>query len=222
MAQQAIVNMPSADVTPKGAHFLMHETQMKSWGAKQFWSGTNFYAYGAGKATEIAITSYNGGSPLSTEFATGIGVKSAPQIFKKSLPQREVKLTFGTMGILNHRGSGFGNFSYAHLSFRVPKLDTRLTGGGWVGTRQLFAKNTGNFLAGVEQPLGKRFVLLGEWFAGNHDFGYFIPGILFHPRKNHFIVAAYKIPNPGNRSGVEGIVLEYGLVWGGKSNESGH
>lgn len=32
-AQQAIISMPSADVTPKGELFVMHETQRKQDGA---------------------------------------------------------------------------------------------------------------------------------------------------------------------------------------------
>lgn len=216
--------MPSADITPKGQHFLMHETQMRSWGMNRFWAGTNFYAYGAGKSTEIALTSYGGGSPLSPTFASGVGFKSAPLIKKDGwLADREAKLTFGSMAILNHRGKGLGNFSYAHYSMRVPKFNTRITGGGWFGTEQLFKVNTGNVLAGIEQPVGKRFNLLAEWFGGSrHDMSYFIPGILFHPKRNHFIVFAYKIPNPGS-GGSHGIVLEYGLVFGrAKEEVRGH
>ena len=81
--QQAIINMPSADITPKGKHFLMHVTQTRAWQPARSWSGTNFYAYGTGHSTELAVTSYNGGSPLSKNFATGIGFKAAPQLWKQ-------------------------------------------------------------------------------------------------------------------------------------------
>ncbi len=217
-AQQAIVNMPSADITPKGQHFLMHETQMRSWNPGRFWSGTNFYCYGVGIATEACLTSYDGGSPLSPNFSTGFGFKSSPYLSKSP---RDYRITFGSMGIVNHRGQGWGNFSYAHFNFKLPVTNTRLTGGGWAGTPQLFGKNTANVLAGIEQPIGKRFILLSEWFAGNHNFGYYIPGILFHPAKDQFIVFAYKIPNPGNNDGKHGFVLEYGLVFGKRKGEPG-
>lgn len=35
-AQQAIINMPSADIKPKGNHFFMHETQTKWWGQNPY------------------------------------------------------------------------------------------------------------------------------------------------------------------------------------------
>ncbi|MFN0102221.1 MAG: hypothetical protein ACKV2U_09035 [Bryobacteraceae bacterium] len=211
-AQQAIVNMPSADITPKGKHFLMHETQFRSWHPGRSWAGTNFYAYGAGRATEITVTGYNGGFPLSRNFATGVGFKSAPQFWKRSRPALEAKLTFGQIAILNHRGGGLGSFTYAHGSVRIPSVSTRLTVGGWAGTRQLFERNTGGVLVGAEHPAGKRWILLAEWFSGRHDFGYVVPGVLFHPSKSQVVVLGFKIPS-GAENGRSGIVLEYGFTF---------
>jgi hypothetical protein len=211
-AQQAIVNMPSADITPKGKHFLMHETQTRAFTQGNYWYGTNFYAYGLGKSTELAVTSYNVGTPIAANKSTGIGFKSSPQLFADRWPKNEIKLTVGQMAVVNHNGKGLGSFSYSHLSVRVPRSGTRLTAGGFFGTRQLLNVNAGDFLAGVEQPVGKRWILLGEWFRGRHDFGFFIPGVLFHPTKKHIIVVGFKIPNhPGN--GKPGLVLEYGLTF---------
>jgi hypothetical protein len=210
--QQAIVNMPSADITPKGKHFLMHETQARAWGPGRSWSGTNFYAYGVGRSTELAVTSYNGGTPLARTFSTGVGFKSAPQFWKESRPELEAKLTVGQMLLINHRGGGLGSFSYAHGSFRVPSSHTRISVGGWAGTRQLFDRNTGGVLAGVEHPLNKRWILLGEWFSGRHDFGYAIPGVLFHPSKEQVIVVGWKIPT-GAPDGKSALVLEYGITF---------
>lgn len=210
--QQAIVNMPSADITPKGRHFVMHETQARAWNPGRSWSGTNFYAYGVGRSTELAVTSYNGGSPLSQTFSTGVGFKSAPQFWKESRPELEAKLTVGQMMIFNHRGGGIGSFTYSHASFRVPGAGTRISAGGFAGTEQLFARNTGGALVGVEHPLSKHWVLLGEWFSGRHEFGYAIPGVLFHPDKRQMIVVGWKIPT-GAPGGDSGLVLEYGITF---------
>ncbi len=213
-AQPAIVNMPSADITPKGKNFFMHETQVRAWNPKPYWYGTHFYTRGIGYATELAVTSYNLGSPAVPNFNTGIGFKSSPQIFKKQLPNRELKLTVGQMAVMNHRGGGLGSFSYSHLSFKLPKLDGRVTAGGWHGTRQLFKRNTGNFLFGYEQPIGKSHKLywVNEWFAGRHDFGFFITGFLYHPNKRDIFVVAYKIPNVLD-NGRHGLVVEYGFFF---------
>lgn len=212
--QQAIINMPSADITPRDKNFFMHESQWRQWEPDPYWYGTHFYCRGIGHATELAVTNYNAGVPGATNFVTGIGFKSAPQFFSAEHPEREVKLTFGQMTLFSHRGQGVGALGYAHFSMRLPRLNTRVTGGGWAGTKQLFKRNTGNILAGLEQPLDSkgRYVIVNEWFRGQHDLGFFITGILFHPNKRHIFVAAYKFANrPDN--GRNGMVLEYGLFF---------
>lgn len=211
-AQQAIVNLPSADVTPRGKFFLMHETQVRNWNPGRYWLGTNFFCYGVGANTELAITTYAEGRPKSPEASVGFGFKTSQPLVRKRDDQQEWKLTVGQMGIVNYRGQGMGSFTYSHLSFRLPETHTRITAGGFYGTRQLLRTNTGNVMVGVEHPVGKRFVLMTEWFGGAHDFGFLIPGILFHPSKKQFIVAGYKIPNKLS-NGRHGLVLEYGLVF---------
>jgi hypothetical protein len=212
--QQAIVNMPSADITPKGKNFYMHESQWRQWNPGRYWYGTNFYCFGVGKETELTVTNWNAGGPATANFSTGVGFKSSPQFWKEKRPEQEFKFTIGQKVVMNHRGLGVGSFTYSHLSFRLPKLRTRLTGGGWAGTKQLFKRNTGNVLMGWEHPFDKkgRYVWVNEWFRGRHDFGFYITGLLYHPNKQHIIVAAYKFANtPAN--GKNGLVLEYGLFF---------
>jgi hypothetical protein len=214
-AQQAIVNMPSADITPAGQVFLMHETQVRPQPSGRYWYGTNFFTYGVGKNTELAVTTYNHGTPAAPNSAVGIGFKSAIPLFKERAANYEIKLTVGQMLIINTSQRGLGSFSYAHSSFKIPKSQTRITGGISVGTRELFKKNTAHFIGAIEQKLNKRFYLVAEWFAGRHDFGFFVPGVLYHPTPRTVVVVAYKIPNhPAN--GKAGIVAEFGIFLGGK------
>jgi hypothetical protein len=211
--QQAIINMPSADITPAGKNFYMHESQFRTWDPGRYWYGTNFYCRGIGSATELTVTNWNAGSPATANFSTGIGFKSSPVIGKGKWRDQELKFTVGQKAVFSHRGQGVGSFSYSHISLRLPKLNTRVTGGGWGGTRQLFKRNTGNVLAGLEQPLDKKghYQWVNEWFRGTHDFGFFITGFLYHSKK-HIFVAAYKLANtPAN--GKNGIVLEYGTFF---------
>lgn len=219
-AQQAIVNMPSADITPKGQGFLMHETQLRPYqaGAYRYWYATNFFTYGVGRNTELALTTYNAGAPSTKNQNVGFGFKSAIPLAPDS---RERQITIGSMGLWNYRGQGVGNFSYAHYSWRLPQARTRLTMGGWFGTEELFKKNSGNVLAGLEHPVNKRFILLAEWFAGNHDLGFFVPGVLFHPTPRQMVVVGYKIAN-NPRNGAGGFVVEYGFFFGGKSKGGHH
>jgi hypothetical protein len=60
--------MPSADITPKGKHFVMQETQWRPQQNGRYWYSTNFYTYGLGKSSEFAITNYNSGGPAARNF----------------------------------------------------------------------------------------------------------------------------------------------------------
>ena len=205
--------MPSADITPKGKHFVMHETQWRPQQNGRYWYGTNFYTYGLGKSSEFAITNYNSGGPAARNFSTGIGFKSSPQLLAESHPHLELKVTVGQMAVLNHRGKGWGSFSYSHVSVRAPRTHTRLTAGGFYGTSELFLRNTGNILGGIEQPLFHHKVeLVAEWMRGQHDFGFFVPGIIFRLPRNQVFVVAYKIANEA-KNGDDGLVIEYGLTF---------
>jgi len=88
--QQAIVHMPSADITPKGQGFVMHETQWRPWGD---------------------------GSPGVINQNVGLGFKSAVPLGGGAA---EKKLTVGSMALVNYKGMGVGNFTYSHYSFRLP------------------------------------------------------------------------------------------------------
>ncbi len=58
-AQQAIVTMPSADVTGPRQLFFMHESQVRVWGDRPYWAGTYFLTYGLGYGTELAATVFD-------------------------------------------------------------------------------------------------------------------------------------------------------------------
>jgi hypothetical protein len=213
--QQAIINMPSADITPRGQVFLMHETQVRGWEPGRYWYGTNFMTYGVGKNTELALTTYNHGGPRTPNAAVGLGFKTGIPLFRKSLAEREVQLTVGNMMILSTTGRGIGNFSYGHGSLRLPRTGTRVTAGISGGTDELFKKDTVHFIGAVEHKLNKRWMVTAEWFSGRHDFGFFTPGVLFHPTPETVFVVGYKIPNHRS-NGKAGFVVEFGIFLGGK------
>ena len=56
MGQQAIVTLPSADLTDKGTLFAMNESQLRAWGREPMWNATFFLTYGLGYHTELAAT----------------------------------------------------------------------------------------------------------------------------------------------------------------------
>ena len=212
-AQQAIINMPSADITPRGQIFLMHETQVRSWEPGRYWYGTNFLTYGAGKNTELALTTYNHGGPQTPNAAVGVGFKTGIPLFRQSLAEREVQLTVGNMMILSTTGRGVGTFIYGHGSLRLPGSGTRVTAGISGGTDELFKRDTIHFIGALEHKLNKRWMLTAEWFSGRHDFGFLTPGVLFHPTPDTVFVVGYKIPNHQS-NGKSGFVVEFGIFLG--------
>lgn len=214
-AQQTVFNVPSADVTPKGHLFLQQEGQFTPWGDKPFFNGTTYTAVGIGHNTEIDATLFNVGSPATQNITLGTGFKSAIPIpgLKEKFPEREFKFTIGSEMLFSLEGQGVGNWTYGHLSGRVPKINTRLTAGLSYGTRQVFGENTFAFIAAVEQPVTKKLNIIADWYSGDeHWAGYLITGFSYALPKNTTIYAGYQIPNHP-QIGPSGIVIEIAKIF---------
>jgi len=214
MAMQTIFNVPSADVTEKGHIFVQQEAQF-SGATPAFFNGTSFGAYGIGHNTEIDTTLFNVGAPASHNMSIGTGFKSAIPIpgLKEKFPEREFKLTVGSELLFGLEGNGIGNWTYAHLSGRVPKLNTRLTAGISYGTKQVFGTETTAFIAGVEQPVTKKLSIIGDWYSGSeHWAGYLITGFSYALPKNTTLYAGYQVRN-SPRVGNNGFVLELAKIF---------
>lgn len=225
-AQQTIINVPSVDQTKKGKIFFLHESQVRDWGGNSFWQTTNFITYGLTDRFELALTTYNLGTPRKPNQAIGLGWKTAQPILADSLPKWEIKLGAGQMLPVNLRGQGVGLWSYGQASFRLPATGTRVMAGISNAPRQLFGKQTTHFITSVEQPLDGlgdlvggglgRFLqdtaLVAEWFSGRHEFGDFVPGVNWHNDKGWVVILGYKFSNaPGTRD--DGVIIEIGKTF---------
>lgn len=210
MAQQTVFNVPSADVTPEGVIFLQHESQFRGWKPDAFWLGTHYSALGVGHNTELDVTLFNVAAPVTNNIALGVGFKSAMPVWflKEKFPDREIKLTVGSEVLISLEGNGAGNWSYAHISGRIPKLNTRLTSGISVGTKQVFGRNAVSFIAAVEQPVNEKLNIIADWYSGQENYaGFLIVGISYKLPKDTALYAGYQIPNtPAN--GKSGFVIE--------------
>ena len=214
-AMQTIFNVPSADVTEKGHVFVQQEFQTTPWVTDDALFSTTYSAVGIGHNTEIDATLFNVGSPATQNISAGVGFKSAIPIpgLKEKFPEREFKLTVGSNLLIGLEGNGVGNWTYAHLSGRVPKLNTRLTAGVSYGTRQLFGQETTAFIAGVEQPITKKLSVIGDWFSGDeHWAGYLIVGSSYALNKSTTLYTGYQIPN-GPQVGSAGFVLQLAKIF---------
>lgn len=214
-AQQTIFNVPSADVTEKGHLFLQQEAQFRGWGEDAFFNGTSYAAVGIGHNTELTTTLFNVGAPASHNMTIGAGFKSAIPIpgLKEKFPEREFKFTIGSEVLFGLEGNGYGNWTYAHLSGRVPKLNTRLTAGISYGTKQVFGTDNVSFIGGIEQPVTKKLTLIMDWYSGSEHFsGFLIPGFSYALPKNVTLYAGYQLPNTP-QNGVSGPVIELAKIF---------
>ena len=214
-AQQTVFNVPSADVTPKGSIFLQQESQFRGWEPNAFWAGTEYTALGIGKNTELTMTLFNVSAPKTGNIVLGTGFKSAIPIpkLKDKYPNREYKIIIGDEVLTSLQGNGMGNWSFVTLSGRLPKLNTRLTGGYSYGTKDIFGKDTGCFIGAIEQPVTKKFSIIADWYSGKEHFaGFLIPGISYSFPKNVNIYAGYQIPNSPENS-PSGFVIELAKIF---------
>jgi len=211
MAQQTVFNVPSADVTPKDVLFLQHESQFRPWNPQSYWWGTHYAAYGIGHNTDIDMTLLNLSSPNSHNMSLGIGFKHSIPVFPKNetCRTREIKVTVGSEVLIPLQNNGVGNWSYAHISGRLPKLNTRLTSGISVGTQQFTGTNCPvSFIAAIEQPVTKKLNIIGDWYSGNNNvYGFLIAGISYQLPKDSTIYLGYQIPNSAH-NGKSGFVVE--------------
>ena len=210
-AQQTIFNVPSADVTPPRKVYLETEGQFRTWQPGRFFSGTEYMAVGVEHNTELDVTLSGVNSPGTGSETLGVGFKTSWPILKNKLPRRELKITLGELMPISLRGQGVGNWSYAHLSGRIPKLNTRITAGVSTGTRQLFGRTTVGFIGGLEHPVTEKFSIIADWFSGTNNFGLFIPGFSYILPKGIALFAGFQIPNTP-KCGNSGFVIEFSKV----------
>jgi hypothetical protein len=206
--QQTLFNVPSADVTEKGKIFLQHETQFSN----KFFVNTEYFGYGLGKNTELDITLGGVGTDNAANEILGAGFKSFIPIHKELYKKYETKLTFGTLIQTSLRGKGVGNWTYSHLSARLPKLKTRFSGGINVLTTTFCGRDVFGFIGGIEQPITKNFGLQMDWFSGKHSNGFLIPGFYYSLPKNITLWVGYQIHN-NKANGDNGFVIELSRIF---------
>lgn len=214
-AQQTIFNVPSADVTEKGHVFVQEEGQFRGWNPDAFFLSTSYSALGIGHNTELDATLFNVASPASQNISLGVGFKSAIPIpgLSKKYPEREFKLIIGDDVLIGLENNSVGNWAYAELSGRLPKINTRLTGGISYGTRQVFGVDNVSFVAGVEQPVTKNLTLQADWFSGAEHFaGFLIAGFNYKLSKDVTLYAGYQIPN-SPQNGASGFCIELAKIF---------
>lgn len=216
-AQQAIVSLPSADVTPERKLFGMVESQFRPVGPKAYYNSTTFFCFGLDGYTELAVSLYNFGAPYTGNKTVANGFKSVIPLFPRGRSEWEPKLTVGMMALFSLSRRGVGLWAYSHVSVRVPHHGPRISLGLSHSDQQLTDVRATAAMMAVEQPirLGPAHLeLVAEWFSGEHDLGNLIYGVAWKPRHDLIFVLGHKIPTSGVEFGTNkmGAVFEVGIT----------
>jgi len=212
LAQQTIFNVPSADITPRGKLYVENEGQFRPWTPHPFYLGTQYDALGLGFNTELDLSMFNITAPSTHNLALAPGFRSCIPLLKERLKERELKLTVGELIPIQLIGDrSVGSWTYVHGSGRLPGINTRITAGVSVGTKQLFGKNVVSFIGGIEQRVTRRFSVQADWFSGSHSLGLFIPGCAYVLPGKAIVFVGFQIPNT-NSSGRTGFCIEVSRV----------
>jgi hypothetical protein len=111
-------------------------------------------------------------------------------------------------------GKGAGYWVYGNFSFRAPGTKTRFTAGPSIGTRQIFGRTAYATLAGIEQPLTKRWSIVADWFTGTHDLGAAVFAFSYHLDPRTMVIFGWKASNNA-RSGPPAAMVEITRTFGG-------
>lgn len=229
IAQSLIVGIPSADVTHEGKLEWTHESQI---GLKNpsSWNSFNFLTYGLAKNTEVFVSLNNISSPSGQNEALGFGFKRIHSLLHGEADHdnknhhfvgNDLRLTYGAVATYSFPRNKAGYWVFSHLSYRLPGIYTRFTGGISKGNAPTFGYRTvraenGMYqdianeplsgIFGFEQPVYKNFSIVADLFTGTHDLACFIPALQYET-KRLILITGYKIPNNG-QSGNHAWVIE--------------
>jgi len=111
---------------------------------------------------------------------------------------------------VQNRGYSAGNYIYAEFT-KTWKTKTRATFGGYHFTRDVVApaQRVGGQFA-IEQPVGDRLTLAGDWYTGTHALGYITPGIILKATSKLTLYGSYQIGNSGVSAGNHHLLMELG------------
>ncbi|MEK7724647.1 MAG: hypothetical protein AAB336_09890 [Acidobacteriota bacterium] len=213
-AQQTIFNVPTTDVLEKKQVYVELDVAFKpnnQPAQNKFSSFVPRVVVGVGKGVEVGLNVIGNVQP-GTDSTTLV-----PTVKWKFYENEKKDLAFigGTNVYLpvRNRAYNIGTYSYLATSKTINK--TRLTAGGFVASKNVFAPNAvrsgGQF--GFEQTLNSKFTVAADWFTGKHASGYFTPGVIYKPTAKLTTYWSYSIGNTNASKGNHYFLFEFGYTF---------
>jgi hypothetical protein len=209
--QQTVFTVPSADVLDKGKVYVELDAAFKindEDALRKFSSLVPRIVAGTGNNVEVGlnVTGYlNPGTDPTTLVPT---VKW--RFYRNE--KNKVELFGGTNFYIpvRNRNYKFGSYSYAAAAKTINK--TRLTAGGFVASKNVFASKAsrggGQFT--IEQTINDKLTFAADWLTGRHANGYFTPGVIYKPTPKVTTYFAYSIGNADSAKGNHYFLFEVG------------
>jgi len=209
-AQQTIFNVPTSDVLDKGKAYVELDASFKindQDALHKFSSFVPRIVVGVGSNVEVGLN-VTGNIQPSADSTTLVPT------LKWKFYENEKKLAlFGGTNFyvpIRNRAYNLGSYSYIAASKTINK--TRLTAGGFVASKNVFAPDAvragGQF--GFEQTIDSKFSVAADWITGRHASGYFTPGVIYKPHPKVTGYFSYSIGNANARAGNHFFLFELG------------
>lgn len=210
-AQQTIFNVPSTDVLGGGKVYLELDASFKindQTALRKFSSFVPRVVVGVGGNVELGLN-ITGNLQPGSETTTFIPTVKWKFYENK---KKDTALIAGTNFYIpaRNRTYNFGTYSYLAVSKTINK--TRLTAGGYMATKNVFASKAirGGGQFGIEQTITSKFSLAADWITGRHSAGYFTPGLIYKPHPKVTAYLTYPIGNDQAKQGNHFFLLEFG------------
>ena len=201
-AQQTIFNVPTTDVLGRGKIYAEIDAAFKLDKADDFGRFSSFVprvVVGVGGNVEVGLNVTGNIQPGSDSTTLVPTVKWKFYENKK----KDTALIAGTNFFIPVRNRSYNIGTYTYLAVSKTKNKTRLTAGGFVASKNVFAPKAvragGQF--GIEQTVNSKFSVAADWITGRHSAGYFTPGVIYKP---HPKVTTYFSHSIGNDQAVKG------------------
>jgi hypothetical protein len=210
-AQQTIFNVPTTDVLDRGKVYFELDASFKfdnDTAAGKFSSFVPRIVVGAGSNVEVGLNVTGNIQPGAD--STTI-VPTVKYRFYQSKDKSVALMAGSNIYIpVRKRGYDIGTWSYLAGSKTINK--TRLTAGGYVASKNVFAPNAtragGQF--GLEQTINNKLTLAADWITGKHASGYFTPGAIWKPHPKVTAYLGYSIGNTNASQGNHFFLFEFG------------
>ncbi|MGH9819998.1 MAG: hypothetical protein ACRD43_07490 [Pyrinomonadaceae bacterium] len=210
-AQQTIFNVPTTDVMDKGKVYAELDASFKTNdqdALRKFSSFVPRVVVGVGENVEVGLN-VTGNIQPGTD-ATSILPTVKWRFYQNN--NKDLALMAGTNFYIpvRARAYDFGTYSYVAGSKTIKK--TRLTAGGYVVSKNVFAPDAGRGGGqfGIEQTVNGKFSVAADWITGRHSSGYFTPGIIYRPYPKMTTYWSYSIGNADAAHGNHFFLFEVG------------